>query len=684
MSSVVSQEQTLERAGRVTAIYARVSSERQRQDQTIGSQTVGLRELAAARGLLVPEDLVFEDEGFSGATLQRPALERLRDRAAEGAFEILLCHAPDRLARRYAYQVLLLEEFARVGVEVVFAKEPERSGTPEDELLRQFQGMIAEYERAQIRERSRRGKAHRARGGSQAVLSGAPYGYRYVRKSQHMDAFYEIDEGQAEIVREVFDRYTERGESIADIARALSANGVLTRTGKQVWDRSTVWAMLRNPAYHGQAAFGKTQTTGQRAKPTRPVRGRGERHGRRETRRDVAPEQWTSIPVPALITEETFELAQARLQENKHYAKRNSREPALLKGILVCRDCGYACWRTSARTTKRRIYYYRCIGSDNYRFVGGRVCSNRPIRADELDALVWGEVEQLLSDPALVRAEIERRLTALRTESPAAHRRDGLERELARVKAGSTRLIEAYQEQLITLDELRARMPALRKRETTIIAQLAALDAELHDGETYLQLAENLEGFLARLAENAQNLTVEERQRIVQLVVREVLIGDDGITIRHTIPTPTGPDDPSYLLRGSSHNPALRRAAERGVPHPVLQVPGSQHLADQSKQPVIVDLLPERRQHDRVVELVEAAGDVAFDKPGRPGPSDGHVAQGGVTATTRTIAVGMIGELRLVVRLQKKTHDFADAACPTMKADQAAAASRPSSGCSAV
>ena len=617
MSSVASQEQAPERAGRVAAIYARVSSERQRQDQTIASQTVGLRELAAARGLLVSEELVFEDEGFSGASLQRPALERLRDRAAEGAFELLLCHAPDRLARRYAYQVLLLEEFARVGVEVCFAKEPERGVTPEDELLRQFQGMIAEYERAQIRERSRRGKAHRARGGSQAVMSGAPYGYRYVRKSQHMDAFYEIDEGEAEIVREIFERYTDRGESIANIARALSANGVLTRTGKHVWDRSTVWAMLRNPAYHGQAAFGKTQSTGQRAKPTRPVRARGERHGRRETRRDVAPEQWTSIPVPALITEETFELAQARLQENKHYAKRNSREPALLKGILVCRDCGYACWRTSARTTKRRIYYYRCIGSDNYRFVGGRVCSNRPIRADELDALVWGEVEQLLCDPTLIRAEIERRLTALRTESPAAHRRDGLERELVRVKAGSARLIEAYQEQLITLDELRARMPTLRKRETTITAQLDALDAELHDAESYLQLAENLEQFLARLAENAQNLTVEERQRVIQLVVREVLIGDDGITIRHTIPTPTGPDDPSYLLRGSSQNPALRRAAERGVPHPVLQVPGIQHLADQPKQPVIVDLLAERLEHDRVVELVEAAGDVALDKPGR-------------------------------------------------------------------
>ena len=128
------------RTGRVAAIYARVSSERQRQDETIHSQTVGLRELAAERGLLVSDDLVFEDEGFSGATLTRPALERLRDRAAEGAFEVLLCHAPDRLARRYAYQVLLLEELARVGVEVIFARGGERSGSPEDELLGSSKG----------------------------------------------------------------------------------------------------------------------------------------------------------------------------------------------------------------------------------------------------------------------------------------------------------------------------------------------------------------------------------------------------------------------------------------------------------------------------------------------------------------------------------------------------------------
>src|SRR5215217_2135531 len=256
------------RTGRVAAIYARVSSERQRQDETIQSQTVGLRELAAARGLLVCEDHVFEDEGFSGATLTRPALERLRDRAAEGAFEVVLCQAPDRLARRYAYQVLLLEELARGGVEVVFAKEPERSGSPEDELLRQFQGMIAEYERAQIAERCRRGKLHRARAGAVSVLSGAPYGYRYVKKSEHADAFYEIDESEAPVVREIFRRYLHDGESIGRIGRWLSEQGVQTRTGTTGWNNATIWGMLRNPAYAGQAAYGKTHTTGAAVRET--------------------------------------------------------------------------------------------------------------------------------------------------------------------------------------------------------------------------------------------------------------------------------------------------------------------------------------------------------------------------------------------------------------------------------
>jgi site-specific DNA recombinase len=547
------------RPARVAAIYARVSSERQRQAETIGSQLAALRELAARRGLLVADELVFEDDGVSGATLIRPALERLRDRAAEGAFEVLLCHAPDRLARRYAYQVLLLEEFGRGGVEVIFAKEPERSGSPEDELLRQFQGMISEYERAQIAERTRRGTLHRARAGAVAVLTRAPYGYRYIRKSEHADAFLEIDETQARVVREIFARYAQDGESVGQIARALSERAVPTRTGAVGWSQSTIWGMLRNPAYAGQAAYGKTRRAGdKRARLTRTTRQRGERHGGPACER-VEPEQWIHIPVPALIDEDTFALVAERLQRGNRLSPRNTRRPSLLQGILVCAGCGYAYYRSQTTTRQGQVYhYYRCSGTDGSRRPHGRVCANQPARLEELDELVWSEVLRLLDDPALIQAEIERRLESVRVEHPAGQRRAGLERELVRARRAVERLIEAYQEELISLDELRARSPALRKREATLQAELDALENELHDAESYLKLTETLESFRARLGTNAQQLTIEQRQQIVRLLVREVLVGDDQITIRHSIPAPQGHQPSSSSLRsGGQDHPSI-------------------------------------------------------------------------------------------------------------------------------
>ena len=181
-------------------IYARVSSDKQKEEHTIASQTEALRGFARQQGFSVPDEWVIEDEGYSGATLARPGLERVRDLAAEGQIDVVLVYSPDRLSRKYAYQVLIIEEFARHNVETVFIKAP-TTATPEDQLLLQFQGMIAEYERAQILERSRRGKRHRALQGVVNVLSGAPYGYRYVRKTEHAPASYAIIDAEAIVAR---------------------------------------------------------------------------------------------------------------------------------------------------------------------------------------------------------------------------------------------------------------------------------------------------------------------------------------------------------------------------------------------------------------------------------------------------------------------------------------------------
>jgi site-specific DNA recombinase len=519
------------------AIYARVSSARQKKDQTIGSQTAALREHAASNRLEVPPEWVFEDEGHSGATLVRPGLEALRDLAAQGCLDVVLVYSPDRLARKFAYQALLIEEFARCGVRVEFVTNGARGDSPEDQLLVQFQGMFAEYEKAQLMERYRRGKAHRARTGSVNVLSGAPFGYRYVRKTDLAGAAYQIAEDEAALVAELFRRYADDGASIADLARWLTGQGVPTRTGKHRWDRSVIWAMLRNPAYAGTAVFGKTMAVHEPAGLNRVARLQGRSVPRPVKTVDRPREEWTEIPVPAIVTAETFARVQQRLADNKRFAARNTKVPSLLQGLAACSACGYGYYRGHATTTAgNKIYYYRCLGSDNYRYEGGRVCGNKPVRADYLDTVVWDHITHLLADPALIRAEISKRLEQARTSDPVTSQRNRLEAALAKATASITAMIEALTEQLITIDELRARMPHLRARQASLRSQLDALDAQAADRDAYLKLADDLEGFLTRLHASAATATVEDRQRVLRLLVKDILIGPEKITIRHRIP----------------------------------------------------------------------------------------------------------------------------------------------------
>ncbi|MBV9164189.1 MAG: recombinase family protein [Pseudonocardiales bacterium] len=530
------------------AIYARVSSARQKEQETISSQTAALRAHAEQLGLEVPEGWVFCDDGHSGATLVRPALEKLRDLVAQVPVEVVLVYSPDRLARKYAYQALLIEEFAKAGSSVMFVKAPS-SESPEDALLVQFQGMIAEYERAQIIERTRRGKTHRARQGTVNVLSGAPFGYRYVRKNEHAEARYDVVAHEAALVTELFRRYVEDGAAIADLARWLTASGVPTRTGKSRWDRSVIWAMLRNPAYAGRACFGKTMRTADQPGLNRTARLAGRSTPKSYSVTDRPRQDWLEIPVPALVAEDTWARAQQRLEDNKRYAARNSKLPSLLQGLAACANCGYAYYRGHTTTTAgNKIYYYRCLGSDNYRYEHGRVCDNKPVRTDYLDTLVWEHISELLSNPALIRTEIDRRLNQLRTADPTTAQQQRLTQALSKASAAITRLIKAYQEELISFDELRERMPELRARETNLRSQLDALAAQLTDRDAYLKLATNLEDFLTRLRNNTAIATVPEQQRVLRLLVKDILIGPERILIRHRIPTGTNTPTPTRKI----------------------------------------------------------------------------------------------------------------------------------------
>jgi site-specific DNA recombinase len=369
--------------------------------------------------------------------------------------------------------------------------------------------------------------------------------------------------------------YTVDGLSMGEIARRLNAEGISTRKQSARWERSVVWAMLRNPAYRGAAAFGKTRIAG-RMRVTRALRRRATIVSSNSIGHERPREEWIEIPVPALVSEDSFARAQELLQENKIRSRRRTITPSIVQGLVSCQKCGYAFSRTSTYTSARKIHYYKCIGSEGWRKLSGPVCNNaRLVRQDLLDQIVWAEVVRLLEDPTLIQQELDRRLAAARSSDPTKQREQSLRRELTRVGNSLERLLTAYQEELSSLEQLRERMPPLRQREQALRAELQAIADQTSDQATFLRLAETLAAFLGRLRSTADTLDLMERQRIVRLVVKEVLIGDDNIIIRHSIPiastpppTSGGPPAPSwpdgarsgqsYLLRKGSNNRALR------------------------------------------------------------------------------------------------------------------------------
>jgi len=524
------------------AIYARVSSQRQAKEHTISSQLDALNRHIASDGLECDQELCFVDDGFSGSSLIRPGLERLRDQAAAGAIDRLYVLSPDRLSRKYAYQVLIVEELARCGVEVIFLNNP-IGKDPEENLLLQVQGMIAEYERAKIMERSRRGKQHAARRGSINVLSGAPYGYRYVSKHDgDGEARYQVLAEEARVVRLIFEWVGQERCSIGEVQRRMLRQGIPTRKGKAAWDRATIWLMLKNPAYKGAAAFGKTRSGPHKPQRLRPQRGRPERPRRPVSRVDTSANDQILIDVPALVSEDLFAAVQAQLEENRQ--RRRARPEAkryLLQGLVVCKRCGYACYGkpTSRASAKGRIpyAYYRCTGSDAYRFGGQRICWNKQVRTDVLDAAVWDDVRSLLSEPDRIKAEYQRRQQTIKRGG--GHELDHLAKLINQVKKSISRLIDAYQEALLEKSEFEPRIAAARDRLSRLEgAWKQQASDESEESQLGLVIGQ-LEEFARRVSEGLQDPDWTTRREVIRALVKQVEIDDGDVRIVYRVsPSP--------------------------------------------------------------------------------------------------------------------------------------------------
>ena len=519
----------------IVALYARVSSELQAQAQTIESQLNALRERIKKDGSVLSPAHEFVDNGYSGSTLVRPALEKLRDAVALGEVERVYVYAPDRLARKYAYQVMLVDEFARAGVELVFLNR-EIGQSPEDELLLQMQGMIAEYERAQMIERSRRGKRYKAQKGSVNVLSGAPFGYRYITVLEGGgEAGYEVIEAQANVVRKIFHWVGRERLSIGDVKRHLEKEKIPSPTGKSWWDRATIWAILKNPAYQGQAAFGKTRV-GELRPRLKAQRGGSMQPRSGRSTYDVPSEEWLSIPVPALVSEELFSTVQSQLQENRQRARQGKRGAKyLLQGLLVCECCGYAYYgkaiSPSARKGHPRNYaYYRCIGSDAYRFGGQRLCYNKQVRTDRLEQMVWQEVCRLLEDPQRLESEYQNRLKAIQDRADNTDVRI-LEKQISKMHQGISRLIDGYAEGYLDKAEAEPRIRRFKERLQALEEQAKEIrDQDQQRVDLQLVIGQ-LGEFSLKVKEGLERLDWHGQRELIRTLVKRVEIGKEKINV---------------------------------------------------------------------------------------------------------------------------------------------------------
>src|SRR5215510_10747306 len=528
------------------ALYARVSTPRQQQHQTIEQQLRRLRDAVAAHpDWHVVDEHIYCDDGYSGATLKRPGLDRLRDRVAMAAVECVLITAPDRLARNYVHQMLLVDELTQRGCRVEFVERP-MSNDPHDQLLLQIRSAVAEYERTLIAERMRRGRQAKLRSGQLLPWTRAPYGYLLDPDRPRDASRVRIDPVQAAVVEHMFAWYTDPGQtpSLDEVAQRLSEAQIPTPRGGKRWNVASVRGILRSPTYTGVAYSGRS-----RPAPARRRKSALQPVGPGQSQKPAPTEEWIAVPVPALISDETFEAAQHRLDRNVQMARRNNTTyEYLLRGLVSCGQCRLSC---GGRTLHPGYHYYFCRGrTDSLRLALGERCTARYAPAQVLDALVWQDLCRVLSDPALITHELERAQMGAWLPQALHARRQTLRDVLAQLERQQARLLDLYLAEVIEQEEFARRRKEVAQSQQGLTQQLRQLDTQAQQHVNVAALSQGIEAFCQRLQPTLDQLTFAQRRQLVALLIDRVIVNDTQVDIRYVVPTgPKGETTPFCHLR---------------------------------------------------------------------------------------------------------------------------------------
>jgi len=499
------------------ALYARVSTEKQEEQQTIQSQVELLRTYAKENDY----DILGEyfDDGWSGESLDRPELDRLRDDLPKGLLDMVIVTCPDRLSRKQINQGQVLEDFRKNKVKCVFLNMTNIGDSLEDNMFIGMQGLIAEYEKGKILERTRRGRRHKAQSGN--VVGGIPpYGYFYVKKSDTGNGYYKINEEEARVVRLISTLFTVEQKGIRGIVKELYKRNIPTRSGRDTWSTSTIARILGNETYTGTTWYNKNYSI--------ELDNPKKKHKKRlKSGKRLRPKnEWIAIKnIPVILSVEAYGAALKQLRRNIELSKRNTKNQYLLRGLIRCGSCNSPVYGTPCHDRT----YYRC-GSHSQNYTLQEECKEKTHSSKKLEDVVWDSVKQLLNSRELLN-QLAREYLAKQDQKPREDYNKALE-DVTRLRKEEEKWLNAYKADLIDLEELKNRITPIKKK-LKLTANVTAITVEKPDKQDIMIAIKNL----VKLARTGlQDLTFEDKQKLLQLFIDRIVLKKKELTMTLNIP----------------------------------------------------------------------------------------------------------------------------------------------------
>ena len=506
-----------------TAVYVRVSSEQQEKEETIESQMDAIEHYAQEHDVKLADEDIYADEGYSGHVLRRPALDKLLDAVYEGRYQRALIMNPFRLARNYGHQILLMEDFQRGDCQVVFIQRPIGQG-PDEDLLLQMQGVIAQYEHAKIQERTRRGKLYRMRQG-ELVSGQRVFGYEYVKRKSDIPAHFEIIETEAEVVRNVYQWYVYEGLPLRAIALRLQTAGIATVRGGR-WRGAHIGRMMGNSLYTGTGYAHTIEAVEPKDQK------RGYRKYLKSGQRKRPKEEWMPFSAPRIVDDELFELAQQRLQRNRELASRHAQRDYLLRGLLRCDCCQKAMFADTQSNCYMCGYSRPAYAKEN----GFDPCENkRRLPVAQLDELVWREVVKLLKKPAMLKKHYPNLKENIHPRATGGSP-DKIDSKIEEVDKQIKRANNLFIRGMLDQTSHQTKYTELTDKLNTLKAQRDKAAADGMDQKEAAELLRSFSSFAKTVKDRLNTADFATRRGIVEQLVKRVIIGKSVITIEHIAP----------------------------------------------------------------------------------------------------------------------------------------------------